>query len=500
MQKQTTVIIGAGLAGLVCGIILAKHGHNVTLVEQAEAPGPVLRGFKRQGVHFDTGLHYTGGLGKNGPLTRYLHYLGLETLPIVPFEPDCFDEVRFTESQRTFCLPVGFEQQYQALVRAFPQEERAISTYMQITRRIYLSSAFLSFQDSVLLPAQEPAWQQSLASFLHDITANEELKTVLSLHCLLYGVSPSHISLLQHARVAGSYHDSVHSFTQGGLTLVQLLVQQLEQQGVTILCKKKMCGSTMNSHKQLAEVLLEDGTQLAANTVLFTGNPRQLPDLLPQGSLRPALQQHLQCLEDTISALILFGKSIAPVQALHGKNVFLCNGKPLSQAFLPTKEAGSGPFYVTGARHSIAQNMPCAQGVMAITPLHASMFADVMHLPRGSRRSAAYKQQKQQFLDTFQKALVAAMPELEEVQFIDGATPLTLKDYVGGQNGGLYGCAHSLQQLNPLPVTRIPNLFLAGQSIIAPGVLGVVISAFLACSFIVGHKKLFNEVIACERQ
>lgn len=63
MQKQKTVIIGAGLAGLVCGIILAKHGHRITLVEQAEAPAPVLRGFKRQGVHFDTGLHYTGGLG-----------------------------------------------------------------------------------------------------------------------------------------------------------------------------------------------------------------------------------------------------------------------------------------------------------------------------------------------------------------------------------------------------------------------------------------------------
>lgn len=256
----------------------------------------------------------------------------------------------------------------------------------------------------------------------------------------------------------------------------------------------------MNTHNQLSGVLLEDGTQLAADIILYTGNPRHLPDLLPQACLRPALQKHLRSLEDTISALILFGKSTLPVQALHRKNVFLCNEKPLSQAFSPAKAANSGPFYVTGTQHSSSQETPATQGVMAFTPLHASMFANVMHLPRGSRRPAGYIQQKQQFLDTFQKALVAAMPELEEVHFIERATPLTLKDYVGGQQGGLYGCAHSLHQLNPLPVTRVPNLFLAGQSVIAPGVLGVVVSAFLACSFIVGHKKLFEEVIACKRQ
>ena len=101
-------------------------------------------------------------------------------------------------------------------------------------------------------------------------------------------------------------------------------------------------------------------------------------------------------------------------------------------------------------------------------------------------------------METLQHALVTAMPELAPVQFLDGATPVTLKDYVGGPQGGLYGCAHSIHQITPLPATRLPNLFLAGQSVIAPGVLGVVVSAFMACGLILGHKQLQSEVWSCK--
>jgi all-trans-retinol 13,14-reductase len=61
-----------------------------------------------------------------------------------------------------------------------------------------------------------------------------------------------------------------------------------------------------------------------------------------------------------------------------------------------------------------------------------------------------------------------------------------MRDFLHSPRGGLYGCQHTVSQFNPVPVTRISNLLLAGQSIIAPGLMGAMISAFLACGFLLG--------------
>jgi all-trans-retinol 13,14-reductase len=61
----------------------------------------------------------------------------------------------------------------------------------------------------------------------------------------------------------------------------------------------------------------------------------------------------------------------------------------------------------------------------------------------------------------------------------------------------MYGTGHTIDQFNPIPATRIPGLLLAGQSVVAPGILGAVISAFLTCGFIIGHDTIREELIAC---
>jgi all-trans-retinol 13,14-reductase len=46
-------------------------------------------------------------------------------------------------------------------------------------------------------------------------------------------------------------------------------------------------------------------------------------------------------------------------------------------------------------------------------------------------------------------------------------------------------------------VTRLGNLYLAGQSIVAPGVLGAMISGFVACGSFLGHDRLRSELKKC---
>ena len=74
---------------------------------------------------------------------------------------------------------------------------------------------------------------------------------------------------------------------------------------------------------------------------------------------------------------------------------------------------------------------------------------------------------------------------------------MTNKDFLESPGCGLYGTKHSIHQFNPLPATRIPNLWIAGQSVVAPGILGAIISGVVACGFILGMDTMRKEVAEC---
>ena len=58
---KSVLIIGSGLGGLSCGVILAKNGYDVTVLEQNAVIGGCLQCFSRRGVKFETGRHFIGG-------------------------------------------------------------------------------------------------------------------------------------------------------------------------------------------------------------------------------------------------------------------------------------------------------------------------------------------------------------------------------------------------------------------------------------------------------
>ena len=59
MQEEFDIIvIGSGLGGLECGVMLSREGMGVCIVEQAAVPGGCLQSFRRRGHSIDTGMHY----------------------------------------------------------------------------------------------------------------------------------------------------------------------------------------------------------------------------------------------------------------------------------------------------------------------------------------------------------------------------------------------------------------------------------------------------------
>ncbi|MBP8602872.1 MAG: NAD(P)/FAD-dependent oxidoreductase, partial [Bacteroidaceae bacterium] len=77
------------------------------------------------------------------------------------------------------------------------------------------------------------------------------------------------------------------------------------------------------------------------------------------------------------------------------------------------------------------------------------------------------------------------------------STPLTYRDYTGTRNGSLYGIAKDVNLGAAGRVsfrTRVPNLFLAGQSVNSHGILGVLMGSFVVCDNLLGSGVMYEGI------
>ena len=491
-MKYDFLVLGAGISGMTTALILARHGYKVALIEKAKKIAPLLRGFYRRGIYFDTGFHYTGGLGDGEILDTYFRYLGISNqIEKVAFDPEGFDILRFIDHGKDFYFPYGYERIEHKLCDCFPSEKNAIKKYLKVVKEIYNSSPFLNLDREFSL---ESSYQlsdgPSLASFLADLTENRFLQYILSVHCLLYGVSPAETGLRKHALIVGSYYNSVHGLKGGGRSLARAFEAELGNSGVDIYCDSGVKKILFSSAGSLIGVELENKESLEAANCISTLHPQALVRIVPEQLFRPVYRKRLQTFEETPSAFIYFGLSAFPIKMLRKRSMFVCPDTTGTDFLKKTNSMMTRPMYITLCHNN--QTDVCA--VVMMMPGYAEEL-DKWRSTILKRRPDDYKLYKTQIMEDMKKYIVTNCPEFgEQIQYIDGATPLTLKDYTYTPSGSLYGIKHKIGQYNPMPMTKLKGLYLAGQAIVAPGILGAMVSAFLACGIILGHNHLRREL------
>ena len=494
-MKYDFLVIGAGVSGITCAITLAQNGRRVALLEKARLTAPLLRGFSRRQVRFDTGFHYAGGLGVGEPLEVFLRYLGVsDRITSFPFDQDGFDLLRCQSPGFEFRMPIGYARLRDSLCSAFPGERAAIDGYLAKVRAASASLPYLNLDaEAVADSALQRVLGATLRETLDALTGNALLKSVLSAHCLLYGVSSDQVSFAQHAAIVGSYYGSVRGIRGGGLSLARAFDDRLAELGVDVLCQSEVTGIEVAPGGALAGVRLAEGDTLAADQIIATVHPKALLEMAPLETFRPAYRKRLGALEDTVSAFLCFAVSKGPIPSLAGANRFLLPDASCLQD-LGRRPVGDAPLYLSAAYR---QGELEPAGFIGISPL---LFAGMApwESSRTGRRPEQYRLFKEQALGRMRSQIERAYPDLAgEIASIEGSTPLTVRDFCGSFAGGLYGVKHMVGQYNPHPTTRIPGLLLAGQAVVAPGVMGAVLSGLLACGAALGHDLIKKELKGC---
>jgi all-trans-retinol 13,14-reductase len=176
------IVIGGGISGMTSALILAKQGFSVALVEKSASLAPTVRGFTKKGLFFDTGFHYTGGLGTGEPLDTFFRYLGLsDTLQKVVFREDAFDSFHSLEPQFTFNHPYGYARISEKFHEVFPDETDAIDTYFSAVRERYHSIPYVNLNGPGTSAGLSAIHGSTLQEFLDRLTGNRFLKCILSM-------------------------------------------------------------------------------------------------------------------------------------------------------------------------------------------------------------------------------------------------------------------------------------------------------------------------------
>ena len=412
---------------------------------------------------------------------------------MVPGNPDCFDVIRFCDSSFEFRFPTGYERIRAKLHDAFPDDRQAVDTFLGEIKKQCSLLPFLNFGvDLNAVSILENVHGPSLYEFLSGLTDNEYLKSVFSVHCLLNGVPAHEQALNNYAYIAGPYYESTDRIQGGGTALITALENAAKKNGVDIFTCMDADKLLFSSFGDLNGIHFKDETAIACKNCISTIHPLSLLEIVPDSMFRNAYKKRIKSFDETPSANIIYGVSDVDINKMFGANLYLLPsaGSDTCSSTGPLEER---PLNIVSIEDEKSEsNDP--QGFIAICPASIAETEKWADSSRGNR-PPEYMAYKEEVKERIIKHVKDFFPELGgKIKALDCSTPLTLRDYSNSPFGSMYGVKHKVDQFNPMSKTRIPGLYLAGQSIVAPGLLGTIISALLACSNILGHDFIRGEL------
>ncbi len=502
MKKVDTVVIGSGISGLTVSALIATKGHSVTLLEAAKKPGGSIRRFYRKGFPFDTGFHYTGGLGEKGVLRALWNYLNITSLlEIIPFPDNACDELFIEPKNINFKVRFSYELFENELIKSFPQNKQGIKKYIRLIKDICDQIPFFNFD----LPLSNPSdlYNRSLTSSLLDTIKtlnidNKTLTTILSYPIFFYGVPPKKASLLAHSMVTNTFLSGTFWIKNGGQGIINAFTKRLKELDVEI--KTDHCVNKIHIKNHKIYAVESKDEIIYTKNVVYTGHPSLLLNLIPQEIFRPAYITRLKELENTPSMFIVFAiaeqEYISPYK---WRNCFLLNENIELFSFQDSNlEQSSLMLTALGLRDGHKnKNTFCL--------LRPFLFSKVEGIKgvnlKLCQNKSIYK--SQQYYDWKKRVTLDILKTIEEkwdipqnkVEVLETASPITFWEEILSPEGATYGISHNIYQFAPTARTKIPGLWLSGQSTLMPGIVGASLSALMTAGEICGGLSNFWEEI-----
>jgi len=243
---NSIVVIGGGIAGLASAALLAKDGHQVTLLESRPDVGGRAGSWERDGFRFDTGPSWYLMPEVFDHFFRLLETTADQQLELVTLDPGY--RVLFEGVAEPIDITASREENLQLFERIEPGSRRRMEKYLDSARDVYeiAKKRFLytSFADIRPLLRRDVLSRTAtlvsllltpLATLVRRTVKDARLQQILGYPAVFLGsspyIAPSMYHLMSHLDLEGGVLYPMGGFTE----LIARIASLAEAQGVTIL-------------------------------------------------------------------------------------------------------------------------------------------------------------------------------------------------------------------------------------------------------------------------
>ena len=498
-MNKRCVIIGAGLGGLSCGAVLSRYGYRVTVIEQDNKAGGCLQTFVRDGIKFETGMHFIGSARRGELLDSLLRFLDIrDNLELRELNRDGYDVI--TYKGQDFPFKSGKEAFVEGLAEFFPSQKDNIARYIDTVYKASAASSVDSFNPERAMDTNDAIWHmRSVDSVINELVGDNDLSQILAGNQPLYAGVKGRTPFALHAFITSFYNRSAWRIAGGSDRIAQLLVDRITANGGSVMtgCKalEIVCNETEACGVRYIGRNSQEGV-LDADYVISTIHPSITVGMVHSSLFRPAFRKRIQEMPDTIGVFELYLKFKTDTVPYMNCNRFVYRGGSIWGCDSYTDEDWPRGYLYMHQYPQVDSRYADAGVILAY--MHYDELAQWSKTHTG-RRGDDYTEFKKRKAEKLIAVAAQQFPEFSNgLESYWTSTPLTYRDYTGAVGGGLYGIAKDVELGLSGRVsyrTRIRNLLMAGQSVNSHGILGVLVGSFVVCDSILGNGTLYNDII-----
>jgi all-trans-retinol 13,14-reductase len=496
------IVVGSGMGGLTTAATLAAIGQRVLVLEQHYVPGGFTHAFSHDGWVWDVGVHVIGDVTSHSASGRLLARLTGGRLAWEPLGP-VYEDFRFPDGFRIE-FPSSPREFREALVAAFPAEERAIDGYLRLVGRAaravrgQLVGGALpwwaggSVAEGLLRRRARPWVERTVDEVLSELTSDPRLKAVLTAQWGYYGTPPSRASFVVQAMVTKHFHHGGYYPVGGAQEIGRWLCASVaEAGGWTRICAD--VAKVVVEGDRAVGVRLASGEEIrAGRVVVASGIGSAVRRLLPEPWASQAWARAAREVEPGPAHLCLYlGLEGDPRQAGASRASHWFYRTWDSDAGLwdvsPDGDLPPAPVLYTSfpslkdPAHEPGPESRHTAEVVTFVPWSA--FAGWSG-SRWGRRGEGYDAFKARLCDAMLAQIGAEMPGLGPmIRYAELSTPLSTDHFCRPLAGSIYGLEATPRRFASRelrPRTPIRGLVFAGSDVTSGGVMGAFGGGLLA--------------------
>jgi len=486
---EKVIVVGSGVGGLSIAIILAGLGYDVTVLEKNRQPGGLLRSYTRDGIECATGVHYLGSLDKGQVLRKFFDYLGItDAIPVSRMGTSGVVDRYLFDSPSTqpfqFDLPADFDTYEENLKKAFPAEHSIIEQILVSIRKTSgqlhaLDHLYASDNDFSLLDQAD-----SYGEIMDQLGCSPRLRSVLAIPSSWIGVPIADCPAYYHNMALASYLSSSWRLEQSGTDMAAVLVNRLKDLGGKVISDAEVDKITVKS-RVVSGVQLKTGECVTGSIVVAAIHPQVVLKMLPDGAVKPSYKNRITKIKNTHSIFTVHARVDAESHPEIPHNIFQVK---------TDKKGNIKDLRYFQFRKSEKKNTTL---LSILTSGNDELWIPWKDTLTGNRGSE-YREVKNKYAEKILNEAEELFGSFKDLKILDAYTPLTIRDWVHSPDGSAYGVLRSSSQTLGTALlnrTAVKGLCLAGQNVLAPGLIGTIMGSFSTVKLILGPDE-FREKIS----